>query len=364
MILVLLALLAACNGQKNSAVQVTAVQDFAEKPKNIILLIGDGFALPQMSAMLYQNGNRSSLEAFPVVGLHKATSYDELITDSAAGATAFACGVKTYNGAVGVDKDTVPCFSILEQAEERSMATGIIVTSPLTHATPAAFVGHEWLRTLNEAIAEDIVKSGVDLLIGGGEKYFDRREDDRNLVNELMAKGYIVGSYFDIDLITIGKLDRRHNFAYFTSDIQPISAQQGRDYLPHAARLSLPFLKARSDKGFFLMIEGSQIDWGGHARDAGMMLGELKDFDETIWEVLKFAAKDRETLVIVTGDHECGGVALEEGTKLKKVNIKFAANAHTAALVPVYAYGPGAHLFHGIYDNTQVYFKMVEALGW
>lgn len=364
MLFLLLALLAACNGQKMNPVQVAEVRDFADRPKNIILLIGDGFALPQMSAMLYQNGNRCSLEAFPVVGLHKATSYDELITDSAAGATAFACGVKTYNGAVGVDKDTIPCFSIMEQAEECGMATGIIVTSPLTHATPAAFVSHEWLRTFNEAIAEGILESGVDLLIGGGEKYFDRRDDDRNLVNELMAKGYIVGSYFDIDLINIGKLDRRHNFAYFTSDIQPISALQGRDYLPHAARLSLPFLKARSDEGFFLMIEGSQIDWGGHSRDAAMMLAELKDFDDTIWEAIKFAANDRETLVIVTGDHECGGVALEEGSRFKKVNIKFAANAHTAALVPLYAYGPGAELFHGIYDNTQVYFKMVEALGW
>lgn len=364
MLFFLLALLAACNGQHTNTVQVTGVQDFAEKPKNIVLLIGDGFALPQMSAMLYQNGNRCSLDAFPVVGLHKATSYDNLITDSAAGATAFACGSKTYNGAVGVDKDTVPCFSILEQAEERGMATGMIVTSPITHATPAAFIGHEWLRTMNEAIALDILESGIDLLIGGGEKYFDRRDDNRNLVNELMAKGYIVGSYFDIDIINIGRLDRRHNFAYFTSDIQPISASQGRDYLPHASRMSLPFLKARSDRGFFLMIEGSQIDWGGHAKDAPMMLAELKDFDDTIWEVLKFAANDRETLVIVTGDHECGGVAIEEGSKMKKVNLAFTTNAHTATLVPVFAFGPGAELFHGIYDNTQVYFKMVEALGW
>lgn len=341
-----------------------SVADFAEKPKNIVLLIGDGFGLAQMSAMLYQNGNKCSLDAFPVIGLHKATSYDDLITDSAAGATAFSCGVKTYNAAIGVDKDTIPCRTILEQSEDRGMATGLVVTSPVTHATPAAFFGHVPLRILNEDIAEDFMDTEIDLFIGGGQKYFERREDERNLVKELEDKGYNIASYFDTDLVHIHHIDKKRNFGYFSADNQPVSAIQGRNYLPYAAHLALPYLDARSDKGFFLMIEGSQIDWGGHAKDAPMMLAELKDFDATIKEVLQFAAADRETLVIVTGDHECGGVAIQPGSKFKKVDLAFTTNGHTATLVPVFAYGPKAELFRGFYDNTQVYFKMVEALGW
>ncbi len=320
--------------------------------------------LAQMSALMYQNGNRCSLEAFPVIGLHKATSYDNLITDSAAGATAFSCGVKTYNAAIGMDKDTLACRTILEQAEDRQMATGMVVTSPITHATPASFIAHVPVRTLNEEIAEDFMDTEIDLFIGGGQRYFERRADDRNLIKELEAKGYSIYSYFTTDLSRIHRLDKKRNFAYFSADNQPVSAIQGRTYLPYAARLAMPFLDARSEKGFFLMIEGSQIDWGGHAKDAPMMLAELKDFDDTIKEVLKFAALDRETLVIVTGDHECGGVTIQPGSKFKKLDLAFSTNGHTASLVPVYAYGPKAELFRGTYDNTQIYFKMVEALGW
>lgn len=240
----------------------------------------------------------------------------------------------------------------------------MIVTSPVTHATPAAFIAHNWLRTNNENIAEDYLLTEIDLVIGGGKKYFDRRTDDRDLIKELTQRGYYVTSYFDTDLLHLGRLDKRSNFFYFTSDLQPISAIQGRNYLPYATRLALPYLEARSEKGFFLMIEGSQIDWGGHSKDAPMMLSEILDFDDAIWEVLKFAAEDRETLVIVTGDHECGGVAIEDGSKMKKVNLAFTTNGHTAALVPVFAYGPKAELFGGLYDNTEIYFKMVEALGW
>ena len=359
----LLLVAAGCQQQANIG-QVAVVRDFAEQPKNIVLLIGDGFALSQMSAMTYQNGNRSSLEAFPVIGLHKATAYDNLITDSAAGATAFACGCKTYNAAIGVDKDTLPCHSIMEQSEERGMATGLVVTSPVTHATPAAFFAHATLRTFNEEIAADFLGTGIDLIIGGGQRYFERRDDERNLSAELESQGYYINSYFNTDLNHIQNLDKKHKFIFFTADNQPVNAFQGRDYLPHAAQISLPFLKNRSERGFFIMIEGSQIDWGGHAKDAPMLLSELKDFDETIWEVLKFAANDRETLVIVTGDHECGGVAIQPGSKFKKVDIAFTTNGHTAALTPVYAYGPKAELFRGIYDNTQIYHKMVEALGW
>jgi alkaline phosphatase len=124
------------------------------------------------------------------------------------------------------------------------------------------------------------------------------------------------------------------------------------------------FLQKRSDKGFFLMIEGSQIDWACHANNAPDAVREMLDFDEAIGEVLKFAEADGNTLVIVTADHETGGMALEQGHSKDSIDIEFVTGQHTAAMVPVFAYGPGAERFGGIYENTDIYVRMKALLGW
>ena len=135
------------------------------------------------------NNNFLNLERFPVVGLHKPHAADNLVTDSAAGATAFACGVKTYNGAIGVNPEKQPVKSILEEAEERGMATGMVATSTIVHATPASFIAHQERRTMYEEIAADFLKTEIDFFVGGGKKYFDRREkDERNIYAELEKK--------------------------------------------------------------------------------------------------------------------------------------------------------------------------------
>lgn len=340
--------------------------DLAEEPRkarNVILLIGDGMALPQVSAALYSNNNKLNLEQFSIIGFHKPSSASDLITDSAAGATAFACGVKTYNGAIGMTKDTLPCFTILEELDALGYATGLVATSTLVHATPAAFVAHQPLRVFYEAIAADFLKADLDLAIGGGKRYFDRREEDeRDLVKELQQKGYIVSDYFREELTQITSVSKRP-FFYFTADKHPLTHAAGRDYLPYATDFALSFLRRRSDKGFFLMIEGSQIDWGGHSNDGGLAVDETLDFDEAVGLALKFAKKDGETLVLVTGDHESGGLALNPGSRMNDLQLAFTTNGHTAALVPVFAYGPSAELFAGIYENTEIYFKMKQALG-
>lgn len=332
-------------------------------PTNVVLLIGDGMGLTQMSASLYHQGGASIFEAFPVIGFHNPMPAGNLITDSAAGATAFACGISTYVNAIGMNRDTLPCRNLMEEAEAAGLATGIIVTSPLVNATPAAFVAHEPLRTNLEQIASDFLDLEIDLLIGGGKKYFDRRStDERNLYRELQDKDYLVSDYFHDDLNTFAKLNPRHNFAFFTADNQPLSALQGRDYLPHAAKLGLNYLQNRQKKGFFLLIEGSQIDYGGHSNEGPEVLEEMRDFEMTIREVLRFAIQNGETLVIVTGDHETGGMAILEGSKMKKLQIGFTTNGHTGALVPVYAYGPQSASFSGVYANTKIYQLIKNAL--
>ncbi len=330
-------------------------------PKNVILMIGDGMGLTQISAGLYRNGNQLNLEAFPVVGLLKTYAANNLITDSAAGATAFACGVKTNNGAIGVDKNGKPVTNLVEEAKKRGLATGMVSTSTIVHATPAAFVAHVPSRNQMEDIAKAFLKTEIDFIVGGGKKYFDRRKDGQNLYRKLEQNGYFVTDYFKEDLGQI-VVDFKKKFAYFTADGDPKMATKGRDYLVPASKLGCIFLNNHNEKGFFLMVEGAQIDWGGHAKDSEYIISEMIDFDRAIGEVLEFAREDGETLVIVTADHETGGYSINQGSNMDTIVAGFTTDYHTASLIPVFAFGPGAESFSGIYENTAIHDKIRSAL--
>lgn len=341
-------------------------QPTAKRPKNVVLLIGDGMGVTQISAGLYSNGNRLHLERFPVIGLHKPYSGDNLVTDSAAGATAFSAGVKTYNGAIGVGMDTLPVTTILEMAEKRGMPTGLVASCSIVHATPASFVAHNRYRKNYEEIAADFLNSEVDLIVGGGFKFFSRRETDtRKLDEELEKRGYQVQNFVTTDVADITP-DPARNYAYFTADGEPLPFSQGRDYLEPAAKMAPDFLKARDSegKGFFLMIEGSQIDWGGHANESDYIIEEMLEFDRSVGAVLDFARRDGNTLVVVTADHETGGYAIQYGSRMDSISGAFTSDYHTADLIPVFAYGPGAEQFGGIYENTAIFRKMKNLLGF
>jgi len=366
-ILVLLVFFISGCGDKSTSTTVSPKGDNIPQsyeeiyPKNIILMIGDGMGIAQISAAMYLNSRKLNIEQFPVVGLQKTFSGDNLITDSAAGATAIACGVKTFNNGIGVDMDTMPVPSIMEIAKAEGLATGMVVTSSVVHGTPAPFMAHVEHRQFMEEIASDFMKTEIDFLVGGGKKYFDNRKDERNLYKEFKKRGYFISDYFRQDLFEM-HVSSRNNFVFFTANNDPVPASSGREYLPYISSVGAKFLRKRSDKGFFMMIEGSQIDWGGHAKDAEKVVSELNDFDKAIGKILKFAQKDKETLVIVTADHECGGFAINNGSTREVLFPAFTTNGHTADLIPVFAYGPKAELFHGIYDNTDIFKKMKQAL--
>ena len=327
-------------------------------------MVGDGMGITQISSGLYSNSNKLNLERIKTIGLHKSYSYDELITDSAAGATAFSCGVKTYNGAIGVGPDTIPVQTILEEAELKGLKTGMVATSTIEHATPASFAAHNKYRKNYEEIALDYLDSGCEIIIGGGQKSFDRREmDERNLSDEFTKKGYTVVSHVDktideIDMTDVEKL------VFYTADSSPLPVAQGRDYLKPASLLSINHLNKNNEEGFFLLIEGSQIDWGGHANDANMIITEMIDFDNTIGAVLDFAERDGNTLVVITADHETGGFAIQKDSKMNDLKTAFTSDYHTADLIPVFAFGPGEEDFNGFYENTELYHKMRAAFGW
>jgi alkaline phosphatase len=337
------------------AVNPDKSQNTCEHVKNIILLIGDGMGTAQLYAGWTVNKGVLNIERAQFIGFSKTYSANSYNTDSGAGGTAISSGYKTNNYSIGIDKTGVAHKSILETAEKMGLSTGMAVTSSVTHATPASFIAHINSRFSEEAIAESYLNSGIDILIGGGRKFFENRADSMNLFDSLKTEGYlIVDSLKDIDTLT------NQNIGCFASFNSMPSISKGRgDFLPEAVKIALNKLN-KNQKGFFMMVEGSQIDWGGHDNNLEYVTDEVIDFDKAVGVAMNFADKNPGTLVIVTADHETGGLTITNGNIAQgTVEGKFTYKDHTGVMVPVYAYGPGAMLFAGIYENTEIYHKMM-----
>lgn len=353
---------------KTSDIQVTEKN---KTPKNVILLIGDGTGLSQISSAFYFKESTPNYARFKHIGLINTSSSREDITDSAAGATAFASGVKTYNGAIGVADDSTEVATIVEIVSPKNIKSGVISTSSIVHATPASFYAHALNRGFYEEIAADMTVSDIDFFAGGGTKFFNSRKDGRDLFKDLRAK------QFHIDTTKLGDFNSIKSYSkagyLFGANHMPPTAKGRGDYLPRATELGIQFLN-KDNSNFFLMVEGSQIDWGGHANDSDYLVSELIDFDNVIGKALDFAKRDGNTLVIVTADHETGGFTLAS-TKKKNAEGKeysdyaeitgtFSTGGHSATLIPVFAYGPGAEEFIGVYQNNDIFHKIRKVTGW
>jgi alkaline phosphatase len=330
---------------------------FSERPKNIILLIGDGMGLAHLYAGYTANKGTLNIFQMPFTGFSITYSQSSYITDSGAGATAIACGTKTFNGAIGVDANSKPVTSILERAEAKSLSTGLVSTSAITHATPASFIAHVSDRASYEDIALEFLKTDIDVVIGGGLDHFNKRADGRVLCDELKAKGYNMAYNMDDAM----KLPAKKMVA-LTAPLHNGKVDERGNMLPMATEKAIDVL-SKNKRGFFLMVEGSQIDWGAHQNDVEYVISETLDFDQAVGKALDFASKDKNTLVIVTADHETGGLAIVGGNIADgQVKASFNTTNHTAVMVPVFAYGPGAQLFTGVYQNTDIFTKMMELL--
>lgn len=330
-----------------------------EKPQSIILIIGDGLGVSQLTAAITVSGTQLHTADMPVVGLSKTSSADRYLTDSGAGGTAIATGVKTRNGMIGMHPDSTVVETIVEIAKRNGLATGVISTSTITHATPASFVAHNISRNNYEEIATDFTAGKIDLFMGGGLNNFTLRKDSADLTVKLKEMGYsVVTNPDELVNITSGKLA-----GLFYPGHMP-KASEGRSIsLSLMTRKALEIL-SKNEKGFFLMIESSMIDWAGHDGDTEYNVSETLDMDEAVGEALDFASKNGNTLVIVTSDHETGGMALTGGNlHERKVSATFATTGHTATMVPVFSSGPGANKFGGVMENTEIFERMIMALG-
>ncbi|AIK37929.1 alkaline phosphatase 3 [Bacillus pseudomycoides] len=289
------------------------------KIKNVIVLIGDGMGPSYMTAHRYMKDNPKTFEMEStefdnhLVGTQKTYPEDEHqnITDSASAATAMSAGVKTYNAAIAVDNDQAEVKTVLEQAKEQGKSTGLVATSEITHATPAAFGAHDISRKNMDAIANDYFdekingKHKVDVLLGGGVNNFVRK--DRNLTEEFKKSGY---SYVtDREQLLNDKSDQILGLFAPGGLDKMIDRNEKTPSLEEMTNAAINRLN-KNDKGFFLMVEGSQIDWAGHDNDVVGAMSEIEDFEKAFKAAIEFAKKDKHTLVIATADHSTGGFSL------------------------------------------------------
>ena len=329
-----------------------------ERPPNIIFMIGDGMGLSQITAGTISNKNSSSLEEMQYIGLQKTHSYNQLVTDSAASGTAMACGEKTYNGVVGINPKNKQLESILEYCKSKNFTTALIATSSIVHATPASFYANVNSRRQYEDIALQLRYHSVDYFIGGGRKHFNRREDKRDLIAEMETEGYkIVNNIDNYD----GYKNKKLGFFTYADEPPPINTGR-KPSLEVLVNSTLDKLKS-DNKPFFLMVEASQIDWGGHANDLPYIISEFKDFNKAISNALDFAKLNGNTLIVVTADHETGGLAIKKGN-LKKNSVlgDFTTIGHSGTMVPVFSYGSKSEIFKGIYENTAIFNKLKIAV--
>ena len=319
--------------------------DYNDTPVNVILMIGDGTGLAQITSGQIANGGQLTVTQLKDFGLSKTAATDDLVTDSAAGATAMATGTKTHNRAIGVGPDDQPLQNITEILGGKGFATGLITTDAIDGATPASFFAHRKERDDAKGILSDLEGSKIDFFIAGGKAK-----------EALVPDSYKVKTLADFDVI-------EDKTAIYVGDGKVPSIADGRGaLLPNSVKQSLEILE-QNQKPFFMMIEAAQIDSNGHSNNTSGIVQEMLDFDQTIAEVLKFADKTRNTLVIITADHETSGFGIIGGDLSKgEVHGEFLTTNHTGIMVPVFAYGPQAQNFRGAFENTEIFHKILAAL--
>lgn len=359
-VLAMLSLLALCSCSGDGGLQyystprtyetvsVTAPADDAGV-RNVIIMIGDGMGLEQVSCAWVLNHGRLNLDNFPVVGLSRTYSTDHLITDSGAGGTAIAAGVKTAYDHIGMAPDNVTELpSILVKAQQAGKKTGVAVTCHFADATPCDFCSHNEHRYNQEDLIADYLDCGVDYLSGGGMDWFTiHRTDGRDIAAEMVAKGYNLAvneeELMAAELPVLGIL---------APDNLPVAQERGELYRHSVARGLELLSKAAGDAGFVMMLEGSCIDDWLHGNRIDLAMEELLDFDRTIGDVLEWAAADGHTLVVVVADHATGGLSLMDGDLAEGlIGVSFADESHNGIAVPYYVWGPGASRFGGILEN-------------
>jgi alkaline phosphatase len=361
-----------------------------EEAKNVILVVGDGMGATQREAIeLASEGAYGTLvmDSLPHAGLvgTNSANTDQPVTDSAAAATAMASGVKTYNGRVGVDTRNAAVPTVLERAKDAGKAVGIVTTSSVTDATPAAFAAHVDDRSQQQQIARQYLQeSEPDVILGGGRRFWmlTEEEDSEDLTKRAREQGYA----YLTDRSGLDSASGQRLLGLFADGAMYEDAPEGQggSYEPavplrEMTQKAIEVLSEDPD-GFFLLVEEEAIDAMGHDGNGTLMLKAGRALDQTVEIAKNFAEENGETLLIVVGDHECCGLAIEKPEEGGKAGpgedgpfpvadsdqmflLDNSTSGHTAVDVPLTAMGPGAERLDGSYENTFIHEVMVQSMG-
>lgn len=362
--------------------------------KNVIYLIGDGMGLGAVTSLLLSEDSVTGFEMSPTVGLVETSSANNHVSDSPAGGTALATGVRTKNGYIGLDPEGQKLTSIMLKAQAMGKRTGIVVNTTLTEATPAAFYANVTKRNMTYDIAMQFTESQVDVAIGTGLDPFYNRPDSLDLTATLIDKGYDV--YLNWEAVLNTTSDKFVGILPFAdvhrrdADKVTASAADGQEvclaarmaassegnetqhfseptvYLQKASAKALEVLSRNNRNGFFLMIESAIIDGYGHNNDGEGLITEMREFDNTLRQLIEYVNQNPETLLVVTADHETGGVGVSyknhEVGGSAPLSMSFSTHGHTGTVVPVFAYGAGAESFGGVMKNAEIPVRIEKLL--
>ena len=328
-----------------------------EAPLNVILMIGDGMGLAQLSSAMFANGGELTITNLKACGWVCTQSASDFTTDSAASGTAYSTGYKTHNGAIGVDVNDQPLVNLPEKLHEAGIISGLVTTDDMDGATPSAFFAHQPSRKMSAEIWADLADAKVIFFAGGSWEDYEK-------IDNSTAKA-IQDRYYVTNILHGKKVAKAKCLGYLPPKAETASMSKGRgDFLPSTTEYAIEFLNSRANdgKGFFLMVEGARIDKSSHDNDFSSMVKEVLDFDRAVEAAIRFAEKDGNTLVIISADHETGALSLRGGEPSKgKVKGAFSSKGHTGIPVPLFAYGPGSQHFMGVQENSDVSNK-IEAL--
>jgi alkaline phosphatase len=322
------------------------------RPRNVILLISDGAGFSHLWAAATANGGALNVTRCTNAGFLQTTPFDDYNTDSAAAGTAIATGAKTRNRYIGVDPDGRRLVNLPEALAARGIASGILTNDNVTGATPAAFYAHRQERNMSDSIALDLLSSPAAVVVGGFPRAFAR--EDSALTRAARQEGFVV-------LHDAAALDAvPHGQRVICLDGDDLA--RGYRLIEEAFDACTRRL-ATNRKGFFLVVEGAKIDSGGHGNNLATCIDEYLSFDRVVGQALRFAEADGETLVIVTSDHETGGLTIIDGDYQQGTLLgDFATSDHTGTPVPLFAYGPGATAFRGFVQNSDLFAKIMQCI--
>ncbi|WP_035240654.1 alkaline phosphatase [Desulfobacter vibrioformis] len=339
-----------------------AAPAIAGQPKYVFYFIGDGLGAAQrqfseffLQDQLKNPNSQLVMDTFEVAGINTTYCADTLITDSAAAATALASGVKTNKGVIGKDVNGNNVKTLVEEARDHGMKTGLITTTRLTHATPAAFASHNISRNNENEIADDFLNSGVDFFAGGGIRHFipasmkienadalgktikSKRKDEKDLVKGFEGKGYstFIGmkgakAFKSTDFSKQDKVFAAFTYTHMPYEVERMNQYKNVPSIADMTRAGIDVL-AQGDKGFFLMIEGGRIDHAAHANDPSGVIWDTIAFDDAIKTAYEFFQNHKDqTLIVVVGDHETGGMGLGMDSMGYKLNMAALNDVHVS----------------------------------